>query len=84
MELPLAAKHVLGIFVVVLADVFIHLLIRLPADDPPAGPRLGVRAGIVDGGFIFQRVVVGAGETLGEVQIFRAAECPRASARIVR
>src|SRR5665213_1037433 len=67
-----AAKHVLGVFVVVLADVFVQLVVRLPADQPPTGPRLGVSAGVVDGGFIFQRVVIGAGESLGEVQEFRA------------
>src|SRR5580698_2426427 len=54
---PWAAVHVLYVSIIVLADVFVHFFVGLPADQPTSGPRRGVRARIVDRCFVLQRVV---------------------------
>ncbi len=47
----------------------VQLIVRLPADVPTSGPGRRMSAGIVDGRFILQRVVIGARELLSEMQV---------------
>src|SRR5438128_9301386 len=67
--LPFAAVHVADIAIVVLAHVLVHLLVRGPRDRPSADPGLGVRAGVVDGDFVAQVVVIDALELLGQMKL---------------
>ena len=51
--LPFAAVHVFYVAIILLAHVFVHFFAGRPTDVPTAGPRLGIGARIVDGGFVF-------------------------------
>ena len=66
--LAFAAIHVPHVAVVLLAHIFIQLFARSPADQKPARPGLGVRAGVVDDGFILERIGIEPRELLNEVQ----------------
>src|SRR5215475_581881 len=78
-DFTLAAEHEFGAVVVLLADVFVRILVGLPAHHESRGrPRSCVSAGIIDRRLILQRIHIHACETLGHDQL----GCVRRSTRI--
>src|SRR5579871_5255387 len=66
----LFADQVPEVGVVLLAYVFERLHAGMEQDIPAGGPRLGVRAGILDGGLVMEDQLVDAGKALDDVQLF--------------
>src|SRR3972149_3493116 len=62
--------------VVFLANEFLERLAGSPVDIPTDSPRLCVRPGIVERGFIPQCVVIDAGESFGHVMVIGSHQTP--------